>query len=562
MSRSVIRIIVFLSLAVMSIFMVNCNRSSPERIKMNRAAALMETRPDSSLVIMQSIDSKSLHGDEDKALYALLLTRVQDKNYITVTDDSLISIAVKYYDKTDDVYHKMLAQYYYGTVQLNKYEYPEGLVLMHKAFDYENQMNDRYWMGLISWAISKAYRANYFNKGELAYAKDEVRYTSESGRQPYIDYALLDLACAYSNNMKWDSALIISRQLIDSATRHSDLSLLIDAKRIIGISNYGKSDYEKFLKTFQEICTSGFSNSIDSANLSLAYAEHGDLRSASAILNCIRPDTSLENRIVHGMTRYKIFKGQNMVANALKEMEFVDSLTNVIMQRKISQNISNSVVNYLKTTREQAETEKKNSNKITQLVIILSILVFVIIVAIGLFIYRRQQEKTSKNIDAAMQLRKLLAEVQKDYTEVQKNYSKARDSIKSLLSDQYRILDELCRLLYESNNEVTAKRHISTKVVSHIQKLKDDPSLMADLESMVNSHNSNLMEQFRRDMQGLKESYFRLFLFSILGFSDSSISVFLDKQKTSLIWDMRRHLKDKIKKLETDRKSIYIEYLS
>jgi len=557
---------------------------------MNEANSLMDERPDSSLIIMESINQAQLLNDEDEALYALLMTRAQDKNYININSDSLISIAVKYYDKTDDIYHKMLSYYYYGTVKLNLEQYADAIVSMHKVLEYGEQLNDNFWMGLAYRNIKDAYNASYMIKEELMYADKEFLNTKKSGKQPYIDYALLDLAGAYNNDRNWNKSLSLCNEVIDSAIKHDNLDLYIDAKRLIGIGNLGKGNNLRFLKAFQEICSSGISNSYDSTNLSLAYVESGDIKKAAAILNKIKPDTTLENQILHSNIRYKIYKRLNMDSRALSELEKVDSLLNTVMQKKISQNINQSVINYLHNEKLFAENERNSSRKILFLIIAVSVLIITILTILGIVYYKRQREKALRLMDAARQLQKLLSNIEADYTKVQDNYSKiqdeyskvkedysnvqndylkiqnhydkARKSVITLLFERYKMLDELCSLTYENNNESVTKRRILNKVSSLIRQLKDDSKLLSELENLVNVHNSDLMIHFRNDLPGLKEHYLRLFLFSVLGFSDSSISVFLNKQKTSMVWDMRRHLKDKINKLDTARKSEYLEYLS
>ena len=92
--------------------------------------------------------------------------------------------------------------------------------------------------------------------------------------------------------------------------------------------------------------------------------------------------------------------------------------------------------------------------------------------------------------------------------------------------------------------------------------MKDSPDMLQDLENLLNEHRSDIMKQFRQDLPGMNEGYYRLFLFSALGFSDSAISLFLNKQKTSMVWNLRRHLKDKIKQLDNDKKDKYIAILN
>jgi hypothetical protein len=63
---------------------------------------VMGAHPDSALSLLRKISSPDrLHG-RNRAYYALLLTQAYYKNYLPVTDDSLIRIAADYYASGSD----------------------------------------------------------------------------------------------------------------------------------------------------------------------------------------------------------------------------------------------------------------------------------------------------------------------------------------------------------------------------------------------------------------------------------------------------------------------------
>lgn len=79
------------------------------------AESLILTYPDSALSLLENLNP----NNEDislKARYALLLTQAEDKNYILHVDDSLINIAVSYYDSVSNVEQAVKAHYYLGRV--------------------------------------------------------------------------------------------------------------------------------------------------------------------------------------------------------------------------------------------------------------------------------------------------------------------------------------------------------------------------------------------------------------------------------------------------------------
>lgn len=82
---------------------------------LSEVESLILIYPDSALSLLNNLNP----DDEDislKAKYALLLTQAKDKNYILHTDDSLINIAVSYYDSVRNVDQAVKAHYYLGRV--------------------------------------------------------------------------------------------------------------------------------------------------------------------------------------------------------------------------------------------------------------------------------------------------------------------------------------------------------------------------------------------------------------------------------------------------------------
>ena len=65
-------------LAVLSLFLLSCSSIDNRFYEIE---SIMDENPDSALFILERIDIGSLQGDENHALYSLLLTQARDKNY-------------------------------------------------------------------------------------------------------------------------------------------------------------------------------------------------------------------------------------------------------------------------------------------------------------------------------------------------------------------------------------------------------------------------------------------------------------------------------------------------
>lgn len=138
------------------LFLSACTRPQSS-IKLVHADSLMQSSPDSALSFLQKINSKELVSPEDRAYYALLVTQARDKNYILQTDDSLILIAVQYYDSIKNIRMQAKAHYCLGCVLRDKRSYPEALKTFFEAITYARTCADYQLTGYIYNNIASLY---------------------------------------------------------------------------------------------------------------------------------------------------------------------------------------------------------------------------------------------------------------------------------------------------------------------------------------------------------------------------------------------------------------------
>ncbi|MDR3140973.1 MAG: hypothetical protein LBU37_04530 [Tannerellaceae bacterium] len=107
-----------------------------------RAEEQMDVNPDSAFILLEEIKKKS--GDslisktlskKQYALWCLLLTQAQDKNRIAQTSDSLIRVAVDYFEKKNDAPHLMKAYYYNAVIYHDMGDSPRAQEYYLKALD-------------------------------------------------------------------------------------------------------------------------------------------------------------------------------------------------------------------------------------------------------------------------------------------------------------------------------------------------------------------------------------------------------------------------------------------
>ena len=101
---------------------MSCGESRNQSNKLDAAAELMSDHPEQALSILKSLDVDEISSRSGKARFALLYTQALDKNQIELQSDSLIHLAVDYYNRKGSEQEKALAHYYYGCVYANLHD--------------------------------------------------------------------------------------------------------------------------------------------------------------------------------------------------------------------------------------------------------------------------------------------------------------------------------------------------------------------------------------------------------------------------------------------------------
>lgn len=114
-------------IAILTALLTACTETTGYNTTLVQADSLMNLHPDSALNMLESISTDSLKTKADRAYHALLLTQARDKNYIVQTDDSLIQVAVRYYDTHENAPLQARAYYCWGSLYRGRNDYSQAI---------------------------------------------------------------------------------------------------------------------------------------------------------------------------------------------------------------------------------------------------------------------------------------------------------------------------------------------------------------------------------------------------------------------------------------------------
>lgn len=535
---------------LMLILAFSCNSSSPTDEALSRAEYIMDERPDSALALLNTIDSSQLSNDARKARFWLLHAQAMDKNYLSIVNDSMLDFALKYYTKQKDNKKIILSTYYKGIYQRTNEDYTLAILSFMKVHDIAIKSRLWFWAGMASSNISDIYCNSYNNDESYLYAKDEYHNFKRCNKQPHLNYALLDIANSAYNNKSFYEALKYTKQLLDSATKYKDNYLEYRANQIMGMTFISQKKFNDAINRYRIICKDINATKTDSMYLCLAYIYSGDIAKATELSNSISDHSS----IIYQQTSYMILKSKKSYREALSHLELVDSLTNKTLGKEINQNFTRPIQYYYEMENKLGEANLKNARTklVLSSIIAISLIAFILVL---FYCYAAKQRRSIEN-------KVILAEqLQIQLTEQTAEKAQAIHTIKELLATKYDLFEKLCTIVASSSDSNTAKHKIANSVTQLIDQLSIRSEKIDEIEKNVNKIYNNIFLKFRTDFPNLKDVDYRLYLYCILGFSNTVICFLLKEDKISAVYDRKRRLKNKIRQIEPSEAEKYLNFI-
>ena len=150
-----------LSILLLLLAFTACGDKKAVTDVLNRAESLMNEHSDSALNLLRTLTFDDFQKEKNRARYALLHSQALDKNYIDTANDSLIQVAVNYYQDRSDTQTKFYAYYYLGRVHVNGNRLDQATLAFMNAEQEVETLGDDYAAGLLYTEMGDIYREYY-----------------------------------------------------------------------------------------------------------------------------------------------------------------------------------------------------------------------------------------------------------------------------------------------------------------------------------------------------------------------------------------------------------------
>lgn len=168
----------------------------------------IEKEPGKTLILLDSIQQVEKLSEQQQALWCLLYTSVLDRKQIKHTSDSLIQIAVSYYEKNDLPERKMQAYYYYGIVFQDLNDAIQAQDYYLRAYKLGIELERYVFLGRICANLGTLYTYQELCSQASHFQQKAVSYFEKNRDTVRLSLVFRDMARIHLNEHRLDSAVV------------------------------------------------------------------------------------------------------------------------------------------------------------------------------------------------------------------------------------------------------------------------------------------------------------------------------------------------------------------
>ncbi len=520
------------------LLLCRCTYHDGRQATLDKAELLMADNPQAALALLDSIDSRSLTSDGDRAAYALLYSRALDKNYIDVTDDSLINVAVEYYADRDDDLYKEMAYYYLACVKCNSRDYAASMKAALEALRIAQKLSNDKETARAYELMADLHNATYNSSRSLEYRHLAREYYRRAMLPRETMYSELDLAIAYYNDRQYTQSITLLDSLLNLPTADSLLQAHCLSASIRPLLYTG--DYEQAAQTADRL--KGYDNIYtltgqDYANIAEICLHSGDLDKARYYIE--RGSVLAPDAIQVEMARYRLHIKNGQYDSLIADYRRMAYRQDRILSEALRQPVTGAELEYADTVTAEANDNSSRAKR-TGIIIVCALLAM----TAGIIIVSRIQ-LSIKNAEINRHIADI-REISRQLNETQTEATRLHQRIESLFHKRFETLDRLCDEYYEALTSPSPqlKKSVYNNIVKMLTELRR-PSELSKLKTIVNEHMNGIIIRLESQLPELDAGDVAFLTYLYAGFSAKAVCLFTNMSKGNF-YVRRRRLRSQI----------------
>ena len=557
--------------------------------QLEQLEARVNDAPDSVLAVLTAADMP--RWGERRALYALLTVQAQDKSYIDVADDSLISVATRYYDRKGLPIRRLQAFYYHGRVYANAGLSHEAMTAYTRAKEFADEVDAPYPVGLLYAQMGVLYGNDYDYPHALECMEKALCYYERTGNERLQYVAKRDIAQFYLNMKNVQEAEPLLKEALAWGETHKDFHIINSTLAPL-LRLYDATANVVALDSLLMHYPIGVlpQNAATYGIVARYYALRGNRETAEdALAYAWVVSTTAEDSAMLWHKNYQVNKTLGRTDVALNDHERLFELQDSTVRITLQQPLIASQRDHYETRLKVEELRNQQQRYLMRGA---ALVLLMVAIALGIYIrncFRRKQEELNEYMELADELRHTLyhkeesianneAAMERIRQELQLSHTQLEElrvqlhahddtmqiQIAELLGGQFQLLNRLSETYYElesSKEDTPIRNRIFEQVKAEIDSLRDGGGKYIELEAIVNRNLDNIMTRLRAELPHLKEQDFIYLTFFYARFSGKAISLFT-RTKRDTIYKIKERLCNKIKASDAPSRDFFLSKLS
>ncbi len=531
------------------VLLVACSSDSKQLALLDGAESVMTSAPDSALTLLREIKSNKLNR-ADNARYALLLSQALDKNYIDVTDDSLINIAVEYYEHSNNNRYRGMAYFYKSRVLQNTGNYDPAISYSILAEEALANTDEYYMMALIYSFRGSIYKEQFRFYDTINHKKEAIKYFQKINHLLNIFYAHLSMVPIYMvlPQPQPDSALYEIEQAHNLALQLEDEELLymVENKRASFYTH--NKEYDKALAILHNAREQYPNHTLNADDYHLQarlYWGKGQCDSALYILDTFYAplcQTHSDFETLH-LFRSTLYEGMNDYAKALssyKEYASYKTESGLFEQ--------NNSINDLEKKYRTQQLEQKNQTLITSntSLTVVAILAILLTVFFIFQYYQQRQLRITQYYQLQESARNNITEIQQKYDDIQQKLSTQESKIQVSYNALKERIDTLKTIIEFSNIYESNKNLFYKKCCSYINMCDNNNSFLKDIRLMASVYKTNFVDILQDRFPTLNDDEINFCCLVLLGFDMQHLRILCNHNHIQSTYAKRARIIKKI----------------
>ncbi|MDE6535903.1 MAG: helix-turn-helix transcriptional regulator [Muribaculaceae bacterium] len=486
--------------------MAGC-RKSPVNEQLDLAEALMEHQPDSALIILEEIDGQTLRG-ETQARHALLLSQAYDKNYIDLTSDSLISIAVNYFSYSDDEYHQMMAYHYRASIYLNANYYEAGMHDALMAYDIALKLNDATFLSRIENVIGMLYSNCFSYNNAIDWELRSLEHAKIAKKNEWLAGLYSIIGSEYYNLQRFHESI----EYLDSATLHST-GPDIDIMEVQYLSNCFLQNYSTADSVLTEMINAGFQPTI---RVITTQAEMHPKGALDSLKNYIIQNGISEEDINcdYAFTLSYLMAGDT--DSALKALRRHIIKHNQAITSHNSEVLENARYIHERDKAFKQSAKVENNLRVQRISLVFVCIIISLIIFFGILHFRivskRHEEQIARTKDEVLLISSELTEMQANLNQQQQEVNALNQQVKDgridaqkLFMSQFAWIEELGNIFIDAEASKASTNRAMKDLKKRLDTVKTT-EFIDNLKEVINGYCDNLIDRVKSECPSITDS--------------------------------------------------------